>query len=78
MLYLPDTGKNEAQVIISRLLENLNRVMEENNWLVTFSLGVMTFFKIPASVDEMIRLADDLMYTAKKGGKNKVQYGIYE
>ena len=78
MLYLPDTGKNEAQVIVSRLLENLNSVMEENRWPVTFSLGVMTFFKIPVSVDEMIRLADDLMYTAKKSGKNDVQYRIYE
>ena len=78
MLYLPDTGKNEAQVIASRLLENLNWVMEENNWPVTYSLGVMTFFKIPVSADEMIRLTDDLMYTAKKSGKNNVQYGICE
>ena len=78
MLYLPETGTNEAHTITSRLIKNLNRVMEENKWSVSFSLGVMTFIKIPDSLDEMIRIADELMYAAKKDGKNKIRYGIYD
>ena len=78
MLYLPETGTNESHTIASRLFKNLNRVMEENKWPVSFSLGVITFLKIPGSVDEIIRIADELMYEAKKDGKNKVQYGAYE
>jgi len=78
MLYLPETGTNESHTIVSRLFKNLNRVMEGNRWPVSFSLGVMTFLKIPRSVDEMIRIADELMYEAKKNGKNKIQYDTYE
>ena len=78
MLYLPETGTNASQIIVSRLLENLNKIMDKNKWRVTFSLGAITFFKIPDSVDEMIRIADELMYEAKKSGKNRTRYGIYE
>lgn len=78
MIYLPDTGANESHSIISRLLEHLDRAMQENGWSVSFSLGVITFLKIPSSVDEMIHIADKLMYEAKRDGKNKTHYGIYE
>jgi diguanylate cyclase (GGDEF)-like protein len=78
MLYLPETGTNGSRTIASRLFKNLNRVMEENKWPVSFSLGVITFLKIPSSVDEIIHVADELMYEAKKSGKNKIQYGAYE
>jgi PleD family two-component response regulator len=37
---------------------------------VTFSIGAVTFLTPPESVDKMIKKADDLMYSAKKNGKN--------
>jgi diguanylate cyclase (GGDEF)-like protein len=77
MLYLPETGTDESHAVASRLFEKINRTMEENKWPVSFSLGVMTFLKIPRSIDEMLRLADDLMYEAKKSGKNIIQYDTY-
>ena len=47
------------------------------NWHVTFSFGVVTFLKAPASVDEMIKKADDLMYLAKRKGKDATNYFVY-
>ena len=78
MLFLPETGKNGARTIASRLFKNLNRIMEEKKWPVSFSLGVITFLKIPSSVDEIIHVADELMYEAKKDGKNTIRYDNYQ
>jgi len=78
LLYLPETGESEARAIISRLLANLSSVMAKNQWAVSFSLGTMTFLKLPGSIDEMIRVADEMMYQAKQGGKNRTCFGIYE
>lgn len=40
---------------------------------MTFSIGVLTFEKLPESVDEMVSLADELMYSAKQKGKNTLE-----
>jgi len=49
-----------------------------NGWPVTFSIGVVTFLTQPETVDEMIKLVDDLMYSAKDSGKNQVKYEVHE
>jgi len=33
---------------------------------------------MPASVDEMVSLTDTLMYEVKSGGKNAIQYSVYD
>jgi PleD family two-component response regulator len=44
---------------------------------VTFSVGAVTFLKPPVSVDEMIKMADDLMYSAKRNGKNIIKHDVF-
>jgi len=51
--------------------------MLSNRWLITFSIGVVTYIKIPKSLDEMVKLADGEMYMIKTGGKNGVHYRTY-
>jgi PleD family two-component response regulator len=48
--------------------------MKENGWPVTFSIGAVTFTTPPASITEMIKQADDLMYAAKRDGKDMVKH----
>ena len=48
--------------------------MQQAGWPVTFSIGVLTCLEAPQSIDEVIRLADDLMYSVKRDGKNAVTY----
>jgi len=44
---------------------------------VTFSIGVVTFLRPPASVDEMILRADERMYEAKRSGKDRWRAGTW-
>jgi PleD family two-component response regulator len=46
--------------------------MERNNWPVTFSIGLATFNTPPSGVEEMIKKSDEVMYSAKQGGKNRI------
>jgi diguanylate cyclase (GGDEF)-like protein len=75
-ILLPDTGSQAAQAVISKMRDRLAKEMRENNWLVTFSIGVLTFNDAPPSVDEAIKMADLAMYTVKNGSKNNISYTI--
>jgi PleD family two-component response regulator len=50
--------------------------MRKHGWPVTLSIGVVTFMSPPSTVDEVLRISDRLMYTAKNNGKNTIQYEI--
>jgi diguanylate cyclase (GGDEF)-like protein len=77
-LLMPETGEVEAQSVISRVRRSLLEDMKKHNWDMTFSIGVVTFIRIPKTVDDMVRMADDVMHPIKIGGKNAVSYTIYE
>jgi diguanylate cyclase (GGDEF)-like protein len=76
-LLFPETGEQEARQTINRIHSNLLKEMLSKGWVVTFSIGVVTFTSVPKSVDEMIRLADGMMYSIKNNGKNGVGYQVY-
>lgn len=73
-IMLPDTNQAGARSAISKIHANLLEEMHRGNWPVTFSVGVVIFAEIPASVDEMVHLADQLMYEVKSGGRNAVRF----
>ncbi|MCC5638684.1 GGDEF domain-containing protein [Nostoc sp. CHAB 5844] len=75
-ILLPRTGYNASEVVLQRLQKTLSSAMQEQNWPVTFSIGAITFIKPPASVTEMIERADNLMYSAKKKGKNLLHHEL--
>ena len=52
-------------------------IMQQKNWSITFSVGVLTCRAAPPTTDELIRMADELMYSAKSDGKNTVKYSMY-
>jgi diguanylate cyclase (GGDEF)-like protein len=76
-LLLPETGEQESRQAIGRIHTSLVNEMLKNGWMVTFSMGVVTCNQIPASVDEMVKLADGVMYSVKTKGKNGVRYQVY-
>ena len=75
---LPETDKRDARTVVKKLREELLWEMESNNWAVTFSIGVMTFSEAPDNADEIIKIADGLMYEVKRSGKNSVKFGEYK
>ena len=44
--------------------------MNLGGWPVTFSIGVVTFGRMPDAVSAVLEAADRLMYSVKKSGKN--------
>ena len=70
VVLLPETESEAAEVVFRKMMEELPSATQDSPWPVTFSVGVLTMQTSPISVDEMIRMADELMYSAKKKGKN--------
>jgi diguanylate cyclase (GGDEF)-like protein len=75
-ILLPETGPKSARLFIERIRERLSRDVQEHGWPVTFSIGVATFMRPPIDVNEAIRIADSLMYSAKNSGKNKIEFRV--
>lgn len=73
-LLLPVTDQQGAGQVFQRIGGQLSEMIAHHKWPVTFSIGVFTFRKPPATIDQAINAADGLMYSAKKGGKNKILY----
>jgi diguanylate cyclase (GGDEF)-like protein len=73
-LLMPDTELTNAKAVVGRLQARLLQAMRSRRYPVTFSIGVSVFQTPPASVEETIRAADQLMYAVKRSGKNRVRY----
>lgn len=80
MLLLPETGPEQAQMVVPRVREKLHELMRRNAWPVTISTGVVTFFSCPppdaAPVDEALRHALELSSTAKAQAKGSIRYDV--
>jgi diguanylate cyclase (GGDEF)-like protein len=69
-ILLPEIDGPGAAALAERLRVQLGETLTGRWDRVTFSIGVATFVTPPASVDEMILRADELMYQAKRSGKD--------
>jgi diguanylate cyclase (GGDEF)-like protein len=76
-LLLPETGGKEVKEVVGRIHSNLVDEMLKNAWVVTFSIGVVTYHQVPKSVDEMLKMADSMMYSVKTRSKNGVRYHVH-
>lgn len=76
-LLLPATGHTEAEAAIAKLHRELTAHMRQKSWPVTFSIGAVISSTPPDSVDALIRMADQLMYTVKNTTKNDIRFGSY-
>jgi len=76
-ILLPEADIDVAQVAISKVQQGLLNEMQVNHWPATFSIGVLTFITPPDSADEMLNMADKIMYSVKNSGKNNIYYVTY-
>jgi len=76
VILLPETGPEPAGMIASKIQEISLDLMQKNHWPVTLSSGVVTFIQPPSTVDEMLKISDGLMYSAKNKGKNTIKYEV--
>jgi diguanylate cyclase (GGDEF)-like protein len=73
-LLLPSTHQPEAKVVISKVQTNLVETMKQRNWPVTFSMGAVTCVSPPHSPEQLLNMADELMYQVKNSTKNDVRF----
>lgn len=78
VVLLPETGAQDARTAVVKLQERLMERMEARKWPVSFSVGLVTYYCPPASVDEMLKKADGLMYEVKAQGKNAFKHEVVE
>ncbi|WP_372771579.1 GGDEF domain-containing protein [Pseudoalteromonas sp.] len=74
---LPETKSSDAKHAFLNVIRALKRQMNANNWPVTFSIGLVTFEEIPDNVKEVVKVADELMYSVKNKEKNDIAYQIW-
>lgn len=75
-LLLVETDGATAEALLARVRTALAAAIAGNGYAVTFSVGGVTFLSPPRSVDEMMLPADQLMYEAKRSGKNAVRLDV--
>jgi diguanylate cyclase (GGDEF)-like protein len=73
-ILLPETDQVSASTLLTRIQQGLSQEMYQSNWPVTFSIGVLTCLDTTPSVDEVIKRADEVMYSVKKNGKNAITF----
>jgi PleD family two-component response regulator len=62
---------------VQRVLAEVALAMKGARYTASFSMGVAMFLAPPATVDELIARADELMYEVKRSGKNAVRYRVF-
>ena len=74
-IVLPETGPSDAQFFAERLREKIMNtavtVLETETVSVTVSIGVASFPEDASGKGELIEIADQALYFAKKKGRNK-------
>ncbi len=72
-LLLPETDQDSAHIALSKLQSDIAAEMQQSNWPVTLSIGALTCVDAPHTAEELVRMADDLMYSVKRGSKNAIK-----
>jgi diguanylate cyclase (GGDEF)-like protein len=65
-------GVEELALLVKKIKADLDAAMRAHGWDVTFSIGSVLFEAVPSGVDEVLRVADALMYEAKHAGKDRM------
>jgi diguanylate cyclase (GGDEF)-like protein len=71
LIIMPDTGLEDATGLAERIRTSVKEVLI-GNAAVTLSLGVVCSQVSDRSVDDIIRRADENLYKAKKGGRDRI------
>ena len=74
VMLLPSTRQPEARLVVSKVYAHLIEQMKQRNWPVTFSMGVVTCEFSPYSAEQLVNMADELMYEVKNSTKNDIRF----
>ena len=78
VILLPQTSPSAAVEVIQSLQAALAERMRAHGWSVTVSVGACTFLTPPETLEYALKVSDDLLYVAKRRGKNAVNHRIFD
>jgi diguanylate cyclase (GGDEF)-like protein len=73
----PETDEEAARAALTEVVARVGDEMRAGGWPVTISAGVVTCHEAPANGEELVKMADDLMYSVKAGAKDDVKFASY-
>lgn len=73
-----ETGLHDSAIAVGKIVACMLDKMRQAELPVTFSVGVVTYEVAPNEVNQVIKLADDLMYSVKKKGKNAIAHIVWK
>ncbi len=76
-LFFPETDQETAQILFEKINHALTNEIRRHNWSITYSMGVVTCKVAPETKEDLVKIVDELMYSAKADGKNTVKYSTY-
>jgi diguanylate cyclase (GGDEF)-like protein len=74
VLLLPSTRQPEARLVVSKVYANLMEKVRQKSWPVTFSMGAVSCEFSPYSAEQLVNMADELMYEVKNSTKNDIRF----
>ena len=76
-ILLPEVELKAVRAAVRSLERRFLEISQDFKPAVTFSVGLVCYERPPDSVDEIIKAADRLMYSAKIHGKNAIKYEVF-
>jgi diguanylate cyclase (GGDEF)-like protein len=77
VILLPETSPESAESVVNRIQEIILNKSMFRDLTITCSIGVVTFVHQSVTINQMITVADSLMYRVKKSGKNGFQKEVF-
>jgi diguanylate cyclase (GGDEF)-like protein len=75
-IVIPETGEEAASAVVRKIQATAGEVGRKLGWEITMSIGILTCVAAPGSVQELMKMADNLMYEVKRGGKNAIKQRV--
>jgi diguanylate cyclase (GGDEF)-like protein len=76
VIFFPEMGQDAARIAVPKMNAALVAETGRHKWPVTFSIGILTYRDGPINADELVKTADELMYSVKRCGKNGMAYAV--
>jgi len=73
---LPGAAEREALFVMQRLQAVMDAKAADAGWAISFSIGIVSCLGVEVAAEELIGMADSLMYEAKRSGKKTLRHRV--
>lgn len=72
-ILLPETPLESSQLVFDKLNSSVEDLVKKRRWFISLSAGITDLYDDKLDSDGFVTAADELMYKAKHGGKNRCE-----